>query len=118
MESLKLDSGGDLVLENGELQVVGEKDELIQTFKILLQTNKNEWFLNPTMGFDYSVVLGAKEVNEEEIMVALHDVVDQMDEIDRFEELDIYFDRGKRKLTMEFKIITVDGEELEMKEVL
>lgn len=117
MESLKLDGAGDLVMGDGDIQLVDKTDELIQTFKTLLQTNKNEWFLNPEMGFDYSVINGVKVIDEEELTFALQDVADQMDEIDRIEDVQIEHDRSTRQALIKCKAYTVDNEELEIEEV-
>lgn len=117
MESLKLDSSGDLVMKDGELQLVSNADELIQTFKTLLQTNKNEWFLNPEMGFDYSVINGVRVIDEEDLSFALQDVADQMDEIDRIEDIQIEYSRQTRQALIKCRAITVDGDELEIEEV-
>lgn len=117
MESLKLDGTGDIVMKDGELQLVNKIDELIQTFKTLLRTNKNEWFLNPEMGFDYSVINGVKVIDEEELTFALQDVADQMDEIDRIEDVQIEHNRQTRKALIKCKAYTVDNVELEIEEV-
>lgn len=117
MQSLKLDKDGDLVMENNDLQIVKDKDELVQTFRTVLRTNKNEWFLNPELGFDYAVILGVKEIEEEALRLALQDAAEQMDEIYNIDEIEINFDRRNRKVIISFIVTTVDGERLELEEV-
>src|SRR5690625_4585568 len=98
MQSLKLNRDGDLVMRNGDLQLVDNKVELAQTIRTLLQTNKNEWFLNPEMGFEHSVVLGVKAIDQEELNSALQDVASQINEIDRIENIQVDQDRKTRKV--------------------
>lgn len=116
MESLKLDVSGDLVMEGGELQIVSGDDEILQTFRGLLQTYKNEWFLDPDMGFDYSVVNGVKDIDEEALSNALEDVADQMEEIDRIENIQINHNRQTRKAHIRCTAFKTDGGSMEIEE--
>lgn len=107
---------GDLAMEHGQLQEVGGVDEVVQRFRQILRTNKNEWFLNPEEGLDYSV-LWQKLPNEEEIRFALEDAAGQVEEIDRLEDLRIDFDERERTLTVSFVAVLTTGEEVELEEV-
>lgn len=116
MESLKLDASGDLVMEGGELQTASGDDEVVQTFQGLWQTNKDEWFLDPDMGFDYSVVSGVKVIAEEALSDALQDLADQMEEIDRIEDIQINHNRQTRKAHIRCTAFKTDGGSVEIEE--
>ncbi|SDI16265.1 hypothetical protein SAMN05192534_12377 [Alteribacillus persepolensis] len=117
MKALQVDHTGDIVMQNGQLQEVRGIDEIQQRFRQLLRTNKDEWFLDPEEGFDYSVIQG-KNVNENDVQAALDDVADQMDEIESIENVNLDFDRSARKLTVFFVAVLADGDTFEIQEVL
>lgn len=108
MESLGLDLKGDLVMDD-DLSFIKNDQELQQTFKNLLKTNKGEWFLDPKMGFDFSVVVGVKKIDEIVLLNALQHVVDQMDEISHVENVGVDFDRKNRAAIIRCDVFTVEG---------
>lgn len=109
MESLLLDDNGDLVMIDGDMQLVNGEDEVVQTFRGLMRTNLDEWFLDPLMGFDYSVINGVKRIDEEVLHFSIQSVVDQMDELDRVENLQVTQARGDRQAAINCDVLTVDG---------
>lgn len=111
MKSLKIDQTGDLVVKNGDFFVVEDEDELSQTIKTLLQTNLNEWFLNPEEGLDYSVVF-TKKLDEEAIVFAIRECLSQLDEIDRAEDFSFNFNSMERHLEVTFIAYTVTDVEV------
>lgn len=117
MKSLLLDDTGDLVMENGELQFVSGKDEIVQCVRQLIRTNLEEWFLNPAMGFNQSVVLGQKRVNIVDVREALVYTIEQEPRIDNVESINIEFDNKTRELHISF-IAIAQGEEIEVQEVI
>lgn len=50
---LKLDANHDLVVENGDLQLVTEDEEIAQRIKIRLLFWQGEWILDFSMGLDW-----------------------------------------------------------------
>lgn len=118
MESLELDNTGDLVMENGSLQIINKLDEIIQCFYSLLRTNKNEWFLDPEAGFDYSIINDVKVIDEDDLAMGLQDIADQMDEIDRIEDINVEVDRRQREAFITCTAYTIDGLSFEAREVL
>ena len=115
--ALRLDREGDLVMERGQLQEIEGLDELVQRFRQLFRTNKGEWFLSPEEGLDRSVLF-QKIPDEEEIRLALEDVAEQIEEIERIQDIEIDFERSRRELTVFFVAVLETGEEIEMEEVL
>ncbi|MGY4689354.1 hypothetical protein [Salibacterium sp. K-3] len=118
MKSLKVDRTGDLVMENGDLVEVSGKDEVVQNFRDLLKINKNEWFLDPSQGFDFRVKRG-KNVDEEEVRDAIEDVVDQADGVDSVENIQMDdTERKDRHMTLRFTVVLENGDTEDMEEVL
>lgn len=117
MKSLKLDDTGDLVMENNELVFINGVDEIKQCLRQILRTNINEWFLDPTLGFDRYTVLGQKTFNEEDVREALVNAIEQEPRIETVENIEINFDDRKRELHIRFVAIA-DGEEIEFEDVI
>jgi len=117
MESLLLDETGDLVMVDGDLQLTRDMDEVEQLLRTLLQTNKNEWFLNENEGFDYSVVNGVKQIDEDALYIALNDVAEQIDEIESIEDVEVEFNRRTRQAHIKAVAYLVNGESFEFEEV-
>lgn len=57
MQGFKLNNG-DVVIENGVIQMTSGGDLLRQTVETVLNTNKGEWWLNPDEGINFSNILG------------------------------------------------------------
>lgn len=64
MQGFMLNSDGDVVIQNGQIQIINGDELLRQTVQSILGTNKGEWFLNIDEGITFSNLLG-KEKNEE-----------------------------------------------------
>ncbi|CAH8249327.1 hypothetical protein WJ0W_006513 [Paenibacillus melissococcoides] len=45
--NFRLDSTGDLIFADGELQMVSGPEEIAQAARVVLGTNLDEWFLDP-----------------------------------------------------------------------
>ena len=117
MKSLYINPTGDIEFDaRGELKLIGGKDELVQSVRQIIKTNVNEWFLNPSLGFDYSTVF-VKKPNEEEITNALIEALTQDERIERVEDIKIEFDRKERNLTVFFTAISNLGQISEVVEV-
>lgn len=117
MKTLKLQDG-DLVLVNGEFQVVEGDEELAQAVRIELSTYKNEWFLDAQMGVDYYGKVLVKQPNEEEIRTELVQAILREPRMRSVDTLNILIDRRQRKLSVSFQATARDGSTLVMEEVL
>ena len=60
-------SNGDVVIENGEIQMVSGAELTRQTVETVLGTNKGEWFFNADEGITFSNILGKKGLKETQI---------------------------------------------------
>lgn len=108
MQSLKL-ANGDLVIEGGELLMVEGPEELAQSVRLTLGTNKGEWFLDPDMGIDFAVFNAKQpsiEAMRDEIRAGLH----QEPRIATVEEIDIMSDRVARTQLVTFVATATNGD--------
>lgn len=74
-----MDSTGDVLIKNGEIQMVESEELLRQTLQSIIETNKGEWFENWDEGIEFSNILG-KGVTEEMIQAEIEDGIQQVDE--------------------------------------
>ena len=103
--------------DKGELVMIEGTDELVQEVTTVLKTNINEWFLDPSHGFNYQT-LWKKKPNNDEISQALYDAIDQVDRIDRVEEVKTDFNREARRLSVHFVCVAENGDRIEGSEVI
>lgn len=54
-------SDNDILIQNGEIQMIEGADLICQTVRTVLNTNKGEWFLNPDEGINFRNILGKKK---------------------------------------------------------
>lgn len=109
-DDLEFDRAGKLVMVDGN-------EELRQSVRLLISTNLNEWFLDPTLGFDFSTVL-VKRPNDELIAGALFQALEQEPRIVRVENIQTDFDGVSRTLRVSFVAVSEQGEEIEINEVI
>lgn len=103
----------DLVLDNqGEIAMVEGDQEQVQSIKRLLTANINEFFLEITHGFDYSL-LKTKQPDNNLIRLGLIDAITQDTRVDNISNLIINLDNATRKLTVNFKILLKTGNTVE-----
>ena len=60
IKGFALDDKGDLIIENGDIQMAHGAELTKQTIKTVLGTQKGEWFLNWEEGINYNEILGKK----------------------------------------------------------
>lgn len=58
MKGFALTENGDLLIENGEIQMAHGTDLTMQTIKSTFGTKKGEWFLDWEQGIDYDSIFG------------------------------------------------------------
>lgn len=98
---------GDLVLSNGDLQLVRDNALLAQKCTLILSTNLNEWFLNRNEGINFSAIL-RKNPNYDEIIDTIRNGLRQVD--DTFNINDYSIETNGRKMTINFTASTESGE--------
>ncbi|BFH11059.1 DUF2634 domain-containing protein [Paenibacillus melissococcoides] len=110
--NFRLDSTGDLIFADGELQMVSGPEEIAQAARVVLGTNLDEWFLDPDAGTSYDVLL-QKQPNEEAIRETVYSALEQVEQIQKVDSIDIRFDKENRMLHIFFTATAVNGEKVE-----
>lgn len=64
MKSFMVNERGDIVIENGTIQMVHDNELTLQKIKSVLGTQKGEWFLNWEEGINHENILGKKRYAE------------------------------------------------------
>lgn len=108
MKTFKFENG-DLVIDgSGNLELVYEEDEVVQSVRMLLLANVGEWFLDESFGLDYDAITD-KGQSVKDIEFALREAIFQDDRVDEvlINALDI--DSSNRKLRVDLEIVTNDG---------
>ena len=99
----------DLVFDGqGNLLMVERKEEEAQSIERLLTTRVNEFFLNPAMGFDYSV-LDAKSPDYNAIRLALIECITQDKRVLSVTGITFNLDNETRQLSVNFNFTTNSG---------
>jgi hypothetical protein len=94
------------------IKMVDGDDELLQSVRMTIATNLNEWFLNPEFGFDRSV-LQVKILEEDRVIDELYAAILQDERIASVEDITFDFDRVNRHLKIDFKFTKKDGQTVE-----
>jgi phage baseplate assembly protein W len=110
LKDLKL-IDGDLAFENGDFQVIEDKDEIQQCVGIVLGTNKGECFFNPELGIRFFNLV--EKPTDEKIRNEILDGLSQEDRVDTLEDVQITRDKVKRKLNISFIANLTNGETIE-----
>lgn len=98
MKGFALDETGDLVIQNGEIQMAYGNDLILQTIKSILLTKKGEWFLDWEQGIDRDLIMGKKRVDDGTIQAVIQDGLSQIDENLIVDTLTCTYDKSIRKL--------------------
>lgn len=109
MQSLKLDDTGDLVILDGELQLVTGPEEIAQCCKLALGTAKGEWFLDPEIGIDFTRITG-KGVTADEVRSEITDGILQEPRVQEVEDVQVSFDPVNRTVTANITAVAVNGD--------
>lgn len=118
MKAFKLDSSGDVVINDNKIEYVSGVELVAQTLRQVLNTNLGEWFGNEDEGIDFSVILTKNpnyELIQDTIDTAVQYVADMLDvelEADNYS----YSTEG-RQLTVTMDITYTDGDETETAEL-
>lgn len=110
MKSFALDEKGDLLISDGQIQMVFAENLIRQKVKTILSTNKNEWFLNVDEGINFRNILG-KHIDRESIIE--NEVAQgllQIDETFTITSFKCDFDDVHRNATITFSATYSSGE--------
>ena len=109
MQGFKLENG-DIVIVNGDIQMVEDAELTRQTVESVLNTNKGEWWCDIEEGIDFHNILGKND--EDTIQAEILDGLQQVDETFVLDSFTTSVD--KRHLTATFTAHNADGEEVEV----
>ena len=111
MQGFKLDSNGDVMLENGKISIVSGTDLTVQTLKTVIGTNKGEWFMNDDEGIDFDSVIG-KGITEDMQRAEIIDACGQVDQNLQLTEFSSETDKKTRAAILAFTAVNQSGEEI------
>lgn len=114
----KIDTGGDVVLANNNIELIYGRDIYVQAFRQILLTRRTEYFLNLNEGLRFEVFLGRKELDEDEAVEALREAATQIEDFVKFTRIEFNFDRLERTLYIDFEALFADGYILNFNEEL
>ena len=113
MSDLALDSDGDLLFINGELQLVRGDDAIVQQLTIRMKFFLGEWFLDTRLGIPYFQEILVKNADLTRVRGIYRQTILTTPGISSIETFDLEFDGATRKLTVSFRARKIDGEILE-----
>lgn len=103
----------DLIIDPlNNLKMVEGTDEEDQSIRLLIGTNKSEWFLNILHGLGYEY-LQVKTFNEIEAKAEIISTLRQEPRVKDVLEVSFDLDRAKRVLTITFKALMDSGQVIE-----
>lgn len=100
-----LDANGNLVLYDG-LAVVAQK------IRLVLRTQKGTWWADTELGPDYQNTIFEGRVTREKlatIRAAIADEIFKVEEVTNIKSLELLYDKGSRRLTINFVAQTTEG---------
>lgn len=111
LKDFSLDSNGDIIIRNNDIQLISDKNLTIQKIRMVLGTNKGEWLFNESEGINFGVML-VKNPNEDQILDTVLDGLRQIDET--FNITSYSFKTIQRRLILTFTATNENGEEISL----
>lgn len=110
VRDLKLDAFGDLVVENGDLALVGGLDALRQDAETRLKLVLSEWFLAVSKGVDWFGEILVKNPNMARVEAIFRQELLDTPGITGVLEMPLSFDHASRALSGSFRATSDLGE--------
>lgn len=107
---------GDVILEDSNIKMIEDRDIYIQCFRQLFRTRMGEYFLNIDEGLDFEIFLGQREIGDEDVMRALQEVGEQVEDFVKYDNVDYTYDRARRTLYINFEALFADGFSISLEE--
>jgi len=98
---------GDIVIDEGELQLVEGADELAQCVDVTLNINQGEWFFNRNAGIDRSKTHGKS--TDAEARNEVIQGISQETRVNTIDELKIDSNRADRTRDIYFEVSSDEG---------
>jgi len=114
MIDIALDSSGDLLIENYDLNVVENIDQVAQNLAIRLRFFLNEWFLDITQGLPYYQEILIKSPNQIRVESLIKNEILETEGINELLSFSSTYDEENRKFSVAFTANTDDNQELNL----
>lgn len=101
------ENDGDMLLVDGELIAVSNKENIVNELACVFNTWKEEWFLNPAMGIDYEMFFD-KQTTDERRRFIIIDGISQVKEITEIRDIDIKMNNATRQAEIFIKVVAND----------
>ena len=101
---------GDIELVNGELPLVSGVDEYAQFIGQKLKSFLGEWFLDVRLGVPYFDRIFEKQINPEIVTAIFRNEIITTPGVLELQELDLNLDAATRRLDVDFRALSTDGE--------
>jgi hypothetical protein len=111
-------SNGNLIIENGDIVLTSGVESIRQAIQMRLRLIRGEISLDETLGIPYleDVFLSLPDVAT--IRSLIRATIMGVEGIANIIKLNVFLDRPRRKIEIDFKASTADGAEIEMIEVV
>lgn len=100
---------GDLVLHDGDILLIDNAERVAQQILITLRFWLGEWFLDTKDGIPYLEYVLVKSPNLLHIRQIFTEAIEQVDGVQRVEEMEIAFDVKNRSLHVDYEASTDYG---------
>jgi phage baseplate assembly protein W len=117
MKAPLIDSNGDLVMKNGEIQMIEGDQELAQSVESILKTRQGEFFMNTEFGLNRNNLLG-KQADQDAAHDDIVEAIAQEERIATVDDIAFADDRSSRSRTVSLSMTKADdGETISLENV-
>jgi hypothetical protein len=103
---IKLDTDGDLAIEDGDVAWLDGADAVAQHIRCRLRMFKGEWFLNEDEGVPWFDEIFEKGVEDGRVVAILRKVILGTPGVTSLTSLSLTHDRAERELSVVFEAVT------------
>ena len=112
MKTFLINENGDIELDNHKnIRLIEGPDEVLQSYRLLLSINAGEWFLDTRLGLNYSTIWD-QPYNPVRIRAEIIKTLFQEPRTREVFDLELDFNRQTRTLSIYFKVLTIDGQQI------
>ena len=102
-------TSGDLVLREGDVLLIDNAERVAQQILITLRFWLGEWFLDVKEGIPYLEYVLVKSPNLLHIRQMFTEAIEQVEGVQRVEEMELAFDIKNRSLRVDYEVSTAYG---------
>jgi hypothetical protein len=105
---------GDLRVDGVELALVQGGDAIAQELEVRLRWWLGEWFLDQRQGVPYVQRILRKGVSEQAVRALLRQHIERSADVARVISIEVTIDRATREASVDFEVLTTEGETLSL----